>query len=186
MKTPIGGNLAALPKTTTSSPVVNNPTTTKDASASPNHSPSERAPVDAAAAAVPPHGNVPRHILDQIIAQVARAPEAPVSEPLITKSDLAKHYDVSGRTVQRWIASGMPFLWIGKRRKRFRLSQVQLWLQQNHIDRFAAQGIATTMTEVRRRIVNIPILNGLQIVQSPKPPPRAQGMPNSDEGRSRT
>jgi hypothetical protein len=102
--------------------------------------------------------------------ELAPADIGVVREPLLTKTQLAMHYQVSGRTIQRWVASDMPFVWVGSRRKRFQLSQVQLWLQQNHINRFASQGIATTMAELHRRVVNIPILNGLQILQAPKRP----------------
>jgi hypothetical protein len=181
------GNLAAYPKAKSH----------KDAKNPPTIPPDEKVPCPgkhpekdkAAQAAVPRHGNGLEMVFDQILPELA--PAGVVREPLLTKTQLALHYQVSGRTVQRWVASDMPFVWVGNRRKRFQLSQVQLWLQQNHIDRFASQGIATTMTEVRRRIVNIPILNGLQILQSnnarpASPLPRGEGQGEGQAGKQRS
>jgi hypothetical protein len=115
-----------------------------------------------ASATVPPHGSV----FDQILGET---PTAPVHEPLLKKRQLAKHYGVCDRTIERWVTADMPRHYVGKRQMRFRLSEVQVWLQQNHIDRFAAHGIAMTAAEVKRRIINIPILNGLEILQMATP-----------------
>lgn len=134
------GNQAASPETTSSSP-----------SESPTVPSPEKNPSNGS-------------LFDQMLLHL---PTAPVPEPFVNKSQLAIHYGVCERTIERWVAADMPRYYIGKREMRFRLSEVQLWLQQNHITRFAAHGIATTMAEVQRRIINIPILNGLEILQVP-------------------
>ncbi len=102
-------------------------------------------------------------------------PSRPVAEPFVNKAELAAHYRVCTRTIERWVAADMPRYYIGKREMRFRLSEVQLWLLQNHINRFAAQGIATTMSEVQRRVVHIPILNGPEILNAVPPSPLGCG-----------
>jgi hypothetical protein len=200
-KKTISGNLAAYHGSTSPKDAKNPPTTPK--------APNEKAPCPGKDpchgndhgphAVVPQPETAPRSetvpssgslqmVFDQILPDLART--GIVREPLLTKTQLALHYQVSGRTIQRWVASDMPFVWVGKRQKRFQLSQVQLWLQQNHIDRFASQGIATTMIELRRRVVNIPILNGLQILQSSNarpasPLPRGEGQGEGQASKQR-
>jgi hypothetical protein len=137
-KKPISGNQAAQPNTQSSSPCEITPINQKKG----------KPPV--------------QMVFDQMLPDW---PGTPVPEPLMTKGEVAEHYRVCIRTVERWVAADMPRHYVGKREMRFRLSEVQLWLQENRIDRFASQGIATTMAEVRRRVVNIPILNGLKILE---------------------
>jgi phage terminase Nu1 subunit (DNA packaging protein) len=47
-------------------------------------------------------------------------------EPWVSEAVIARHYDVSARTVRRWRAQGMPSRMLGGSR-RFRLSQVESW-----------------------------------------------------------
>ena len=132
-------------------------------------------------------------VFDQILGET---PTAPVHEPLLKKRQLAKHYGVCDRTIERWVTADMPRHYVGKRQMRFRLSEVQVWLQQNHIHRFAAHGIAMTVAEVKRRIINIPILNGLELVPHPVdakrtgrtvlPLPRGEGRGEGQTGTSAT
>lgn len=50
-----------------------------------------------------------------------------LNEPWVTKLQLARHLQVSEKTVERWIADGMPCL-RGKRLVRFQISRCEAWL----------------------------------------------------------
>lgn len=52
------------------------------------------------------------------------------SEPRLTKRQVAAHYKVSERTIERWMLAGMPYDRppVG-RVVRFRLSEVEAWLE---------------------------------------------------------
>jgi hypothetical protein len=47
-------------------------------------------------------------------------------EPWVSEAVIARHYDVSARTVRRWRAQRMPSRLLGGSR-RFRLSEVERW-----------------------------------------------------------
>ena len=55
-------------------------------------------------------------------------------EPLVTKRELAHHYAVSERSIERWQQNGLPFHRLWSRRKdgrgpiRYRISEVGSWL----------------------------------------------------------
>jgi excisionase family DNA binding protein len=52
-------------------------------------------------------------------------------EPWATKGEIADHCRVSERTIERWLAQGLPSRkWGGARR--FRLSEVEAWLEERH------------------------------------------------------
>jgi phage terminase Nu1 subunit (DNA packaging protein) len=50
-------------------------------------------------------------------------------EAMVTKSDLARHFAVSTRTIERWMAEGCPHerLWHGEGPPRFYISAVKRW-----------------------------------------------------------
>jgi len=52
-----------------------------------------------------------------------------VNESYRTKRQIAEHYGLSTRTVDRKVEEGMPFEYIGGRR-RFKLSEVDAWLRK--------------------------------------------------------
>jgi hypothetical protein len=168
----ISGSQAASPNTPSEPPrTKTNSSQENDTSKYPTHDTASTAR-PTANAVLPGHGNDssngnPQTAFDHIPPTDASLPGL---DPLLNRTELAGHYRVSIRTIDRWVAAGLPRHYIGKRQTRFRLSEMQLWLQQNHNRRFASQGIATTMTEVRRRTFSIPVLNGLQILQSDGPP----------------
>lgn len=62
----------------------------------------------------------------QIIAFPARTRGGERWEPWVTESVVARHYDVSTRTVRRWREAGMPSRMFRSCR-RFRLSEVEAW-----------------------------------------------------------
>lgn len=51
-------------------------------------------------------------------------------EAWLTRTELARLYGVSERTVARWIVEGCPSQTWGARFRRFRLSEVERWLTQ--------------------------------------------------------
>jgi phage terminase Nu1 subunit (DNA packaging protein) len=56
-------------------------------------------------------------------------PGRPDREPWVTKQQLARHFDVSPKTVERWTADGMPCLRpAGRRTIRYRISECENWL----------------------------------------------------------
>lgn len=50
-------------------------------------------------------------------------------ERWLSKRKIARHYDYSERTINRWVAAGCPSRMIGGER-RFRLSAVDAWLDE--------------------------------------------------------
>jgi phage terminase Nu1 subunit (DNA packaging protein) len=48
-------------------------------------------------------------------------------EPWVAKAQLAQHFDVSLKTVERWTADGMPCLRTGGRTVRYRISDCEAW-----------------------------------------------------------
>lgn len=50
-------------------------------------------------------------------------------EPWLTEETLARHYDVSERTIRRWRRRGMPSRMFGGAR-RYRLSECEGWHEQ--------------------------------------------------------
>ena len=60
---------------------------------------------------------------------VERAPRVrSVEEPWVSKQVCAAHFGVDRRTVDRWVARGMPFDVQGGRR-RFKVSRCEMWLR---------------------------------------------------------
>jgi phage terminase Nu1 subunit (DNA packaging protein) len=49
------------------------------------------------------------------------------TEPWVTKAQLAQHVQVSAKTVERWVADGMPCL-RSRRTVRFQISACEAWL----------------------------------------------------------
>lgn len=56
-----------------------------------------------------------------------------MAEEYITMNDVCTMFDVSRKTVQRWMKAGMPHLRFGLRLLRFREMQVKLWLVDNKL-----------------------------------------------------
>jgi phage terminase Nu1 subunit (DNA packaging protein) len=54
----------------------------------------------------------------------------PGREGFVTKDELARHLQVSCKTIERHVAAGMPCLHAGKRSPRFRVSDVEEWLRE--------------------------------------------------------
>jgi phage terminase Nu1 subunit (DNA packaging protein) len=54
----------------------------------------------------------------------------PDPEEILTRPELAERKKVSVRTVDRWVAAGMPSETWGLRVRRFRLGRVDRWLNQ--------------------------------------------------------
>jgi excisionase family DNA binding protein len=50
------------------------------------------------------------------------------AEPLVTKKEVAQHLRQTPRTVENWMAKGMPHYKLGARRTRFKLSEVETFL----------------------------------------------------------
>jgi phage terminase Nu1 subunit (DNA packaging protein) len=55
--------------------------------------------------------------------------QRPGQEGWVTARRLADHFQVSVRTVQRWVAIGMPHMRIGGT-VRFQISAAELWLRE--------------------------------------------------------
>ena len=62
----------------------------------------------------------------QVIVFPARKRGGERWEPWVTESVVARHYNVSTRTVRRWREAGMPSRILGSSR-RFRLSEIEAW-----------------------------------------------------------
>jgi len=56
-----------------------------------------------------------------------------MSDIYLTNHDICVMFDVSRRTVQRWMKAGMPHLRFGTNLVRFREEQVKLWLVENKL-----------------------------------------------------
>jgi excisionase family DNA binding protein len=46
------------------------------------------------------------------------------AEPLVTKKEAAKHTSLTPRSIENWMNRGLPHYKLGKRRTRFKLSEV--------------------------------------------------------------
>ena len=92
-------------------------------------------------------------------------------ETWVTAKAVLAHFGMSERTLRHYVKDlKMPHHRIGIRQMRFKLSEVQAFLEQLHANRFAATGRANALREARKRLVLIPILNGLQILAHPSIP----------------
>jgi phage terminase Nu1 subunit (DNA packaging protein) len=60
-------------------------------------------------------------------ARVIPLPGVAGREPWVTKAQLARHFDVSLKTVERWAVAGMPCLSRG-RTVRYQISACEAWL----------------------------------------------------------
>jgi predicted DNA-binding transcriptional regulator AlpA len=103
----------------------------------------------------------------------------PLQEPLVTCAKICALFGMSRTTVWRNVTEhGMPKHPIGTGyRIRFVVSEVQSWLEKNQRVRFAKNGKEAVLEKVRKRIVLIPILNGIEIVMKsnrPHPDPLPQ------------
>lgn len=54
-----------------------------------------------------------------------------VERPDLTARELAAHFNVSERTIQRHVENGMPHYKLGDRSIRFRLSEVEAWARRD-------------------------------------------------------
>src|SRR5687768_12196338 len=71
-------------------------------------------------------------------------------ERYVTVADVRKHFGMSRTTVWRSIDEGMPVLCLGRNLRRFRISEVQKWLEENGRERFARNGRRATVEALRR------------------------------------
>jgi hypothetical protein len=60
------------------------------------------------------------------------------TEPLVGGPAIAKHYDCHDGTIRRWKKEGCPFHPYGRKMIRFRLSEVEAWLNQRSVSKPAA------------------------------------------------
>ncbi len=66
-------------------------------------------------------------------------PAANIPSPFASKKQVAEFIGLSVRTVDAYLAQGMPHLKLGARRTRFDLGEVKQWLNDNfHVQRRAA------------------------------------------------
>jgi phage terminase Nu1 subunit (DNA packaging protein) len=61
--------------------------------------------------------------------RVVRFPARGGREPWVTKAQLAAHFQVHEKTVERWAAAGMPVMRAGTRTVRFQVSACEAWLE---------------------------------------------------------
>ncbi len=61
--------------------------------------------------------------------RVIRFPAGGGREPWVTKVQLAAHFQVHEKTVERWAAAGMPVMRAGTRTVRFQVSACEAWLE---------------------------------------------------------
>ena len=135
---------------------------------------------------VPPYGNVQ---IDHLAAHAALLSHGnDPDEPYVTKMYVARRFKMSYSTIERNMADGMPWHPIGKRGVRFIVSEIQRWLDTNARKRFAATGRAITKAELQRRIVMIPLLDGLEIVDKLqlKQDDKAKSPPNKERDKSQS
>ncbi len=60
-----------------------------------------------------------------------QTPAATIPTPFATKKQVAEFIGLSVRTVDSYLALGLPHLKLGKRRCRFDLAEVKAWLNDN-------------------------------------------------------
>jgi hypothetical protein len=178
------GKSAASPETTSSSP---NPSLCK--SAHPELPLAQRANVQQPLRAASEH--------QMVFESISQPLNIGTDEPYVTKAYVSRRFQMSYRTIERNVADGMPSHPIGKRGVRFIVSEIQRWLDTNARKRFAATGRAAAKAELQRRIAVVPILNGLEIVDSSARPARTPArqfnpgesnalLPRCKPGRKRT
>lgn len=109
-------------------------------------------------------------------------PTAAIAEPYVTKATVTAHFGMSLATINRNMRDGMPFHHVGKRLVRFHITEIQRWLAGNGRDRFLAQGRANTLAEARKRLVVIPILEGLELLSATKKTSSPQAAPSQPQG----
>jgi hypothetical protein len=67
---------------------------------------------------------------DGVVVPLRRSSNGPGDwEPWVAEQAVARHYDVSTRTIRRWRAAGMPSQVFGGVR-RYRFSECELWHRQ--------------------------------------------------------
>jgi len=52
------------------------------------------------------------------------------TEPEVSGAQVAEHFDVGGATIRRWKRDGMPAKKYNSRLYRYKLSEVEYWLQE--------------------------------------------------------
>jgi phage terminase Nu1 subunit (DNA packaging protein) len=52
------------------------------------------------------------------------------TEPEVSEAQLAEHFDVGDATIRRWKRAGMPTKKYNSRLYRYKLSEVEYWLQE--------------------------------------------------------
>lgn len=71
---------------------------------------------------------------------------------LITEKQLLAHLQVSRNTLNHWRKEGLPYLKLGRRLIRYKLEDVERWIEQH---RRAADGTSTAdLTESREAAAN--------------------------------
>jgi hypothetical protein len=66
------------------------------------------------------------------MSSIAITPNSAATEPWLSKKSLAAHYELSTRTVERWVHGGCPSRLIGGVR-RLRLSEVEAFLARTEV-----------------------------------------------------
>lgn len=93
----------------------------------------------------------------------AEEPKSRLDESWVTMAEVCQHFRMSRTTVWRNVRAGMPVHRLGHR-VRFLLSEVHAWLEKSERKRFAENGRATSLEEVRRRIVMVTGVKGMEVV----------------------
>lgn len=86
-------------------------------------------------------------------------------ERWVTAKAVMDHFGMSERTLRSYVADQkMPIHFIGKRQMRFKISEVQAFLDKLGAERFAAIGRGNSLAEARKRLVVIPVVQGVKLV----------------------
>lgn len=85
-------------------------------------------------------------------------------EPFVKVSYLREHFGMSRTTVWRAVKQGMPVLRKGRTLRRYRISDVQRWLEENGRERFADNGRTSTVRDLRALIDRDPTMEGIDVV----------------------
>lgn len=86
-------------------------------------------------------------------------------EGYVKAAYLRTHFGMSRATVWRSIAEGMPVTHMGRRLLRFKISEVQRWLEENGRERLARNGTRATVEALRKWIAANPVLRGIEVVE---------------------
>jgi predicted DNA-binding transcriptional regulator AlpA len=87
-------------------------------------------------------------------------------EPWVAKDQIMAHFGMGERTIERYIRQyNMPCQNLGWRLTRFKISEVQAFLEQRGARRFAAIGRANTIRKIKHTVAQIASLHGLRMVK---------------------